>query len=227
MQEGPDIAHIAALIGDPARTNMLSALMAGKALTASELAHEARITSQTASAHLSKLRDGWLVSARAQERLRYYGLDQEVVVRTVEGLIGLASKIGHLRTRTGLKDPALRIARVCYNHLAGKTGIQMFRALRGDGAIVIDDNGINLSPLGVERMTPFGIDVPRLTQSRTPLCRECLDWSALESHLAGSLSRALLARIETLGWAARTDGTRIVTFSKAGRAAFDQAFPQH
>lgn len=225
MREGPDIAQIAALIGDPARANILTALMAGKTLTASELAREAGITAQTASSHLGKLRDGGLVDMRAQGRHRYFGLASDDVARTLEALMGLAAQSGHLRTRTGPKDPALRTARVCYNHLAGDAGIQLFRSLRGTGAFAVTETGLDLTEPGLARMAAFGIDLDKLARNRAPLCRECLDWSARESHLAGKLGRALLTRIETLGWAERVAGTRVVRFSKAGRAAFDTAFP--
>src|SRR5690606_17851273 len=109
----------ASLIGDPARANMLSALISGKALTASELANEAGITPQTASSHLRKLEDGGLIVPRRQGRHRYFALAGEQVARSLETLMELAAGTGHLRSRTGPRDAALREARVCYNHLAG------------------------------------------------------------------------------------------------------------
>ncbi|NNG02830.1 MAG: winged helix-turn-helix transcriptional regulator, partial [Inquilinus sp.] len=125
MKTGPDIAHVAALLGDPARANMLTALMSGRALTASELASEAGVTPQTASAHLARLQQGGLVVPRKQGRHRYYALTGEDVAAVLEALMGLAARTGHLRTRTGPKDPALRRARVCYDHLAGELGVRM------------------------------------------------------------------------------------------------------
>lgn len=112
MKEGPDIARVAALIGDPARANMLAALMSGKALTASELAAEAGVTPQTASSHLARLTEGGLVSVRKQGRHRYIALASAEVARALEGLMDLATGAGHLRTRTGPRDDALRKARV-------------------------------------------------------------------------------------------------------------------
>ena len=125
MKEGPDIARIAALIGDPARANMLTALMSGKAVTATELAQEANVTLQTASTHLSKLDEGGLLRPRKQGRHKYFSLANDDVARVLEGLMGLAAGSGHLRSRTGPRDPALRKARVCYNHLAGDLGIRL------------------------------------------------------------------------------------------------------
>lgn len=220
MKEGPDIARVAALIGDPARANMLTALMTGKALTATELAAEAGITSQTASTHLAKLDGGNLLRVRKQGRHKYFSLATDDVAAVLEGLMGLAAKSGHLRTRTGPRDASLRKARVCYNHLAGDMGIRMFDSLHGRGFLALEDETLQLTPGGAEFMTDFGIDLDSLTAQKSPLCRECLDWSARRSHLAGSLGRALLARIETLGWAKRDPGSRAVIFTQRGEAAF-------
>ena len=130
MKAGPDIAMVASLVGDPARANMLTALMTGRALTASELAQEAGITPQTASSHLSKLEAGGLVEQEKQGRHRYYRLSDPDVAGVLEGLEGLAARAGHMRVRTGPKDPALRRARVCYDHLAGDLGVQMLDSMK-------------------------------------------------------------------------------------------------
>ena len=129
MKAGPDIALIASLVGDPARANMLTALMSGGALTASELAHEAGVTLQTGSSHLAKLEKGGLITLQKQGRHRYFRLSGPDVPAVLEGLMGLAARAGHLRTRTGPKDPALRRARVCYDHLAGDLGVELFDSL--------------------------------------------------------------------------------------------------
>ena len=126
MKEGPSIAPVAALAGDPARANMLSALLAGKALTASELANEAGVTVQTASSHLSKLESGGLIAGVKQGRHRYFRLADPDVARMLETIMGVAARAGHLRTRPGPSDPAMRHARVCYDHLAGELAVQMF-----------------------------------------------------------------------------------------------------
>ncbi len=224
MKEGPDIARIAGLIGDPARANILTALSSGKALTATELAAEAGVTKQTASAHLSKLNEGGLLAPVKQGRHKYFSLANEDVARVLESLMGLAARSGHLRTRTGPKDPALRKARVCYNHLAGDLGIQMFDALTRHKLLRVVEGGLDLSEQGRTFTAEFGIDLDSLYAKKTPLCRECLDWSGRRSHLAGSLGRAFLARIEELGWAKRIAGTRIVDFSRNGEKAFSQTF---
>jgi|SRR6185312_4005888 len=225
MKEGPDIARIAALIGDPARANMLTALMSGKAVTATELAAEAGVTVQTASAHLSKLDAGGLLRPRKQGRHKYFSLASDDVASVLEGLMGLAAGSGHLRSRTGPKDPALRKARVCYNHLAGDMGIQLFDSLVGRRLLKTDGNAIGLSDQGRAFVLDFGIEIDRLAAQRMPLCRECLDWSERRSHLAGSLGRAFLTRIEEKGWARRKRGTRIVQFTPLGERAFARKFP--
>ncbi|WP_295510137.1 ArsR/SmtB family transcription factor [uncultured Sulfitobacter sp.] len=224
MKYGPDIAHIAALIGDPARANMLTALMSGKALTATELSQEAGITLQTASSHLAKLDEGGLVIPRKQGRHKYFSLTNEEVAHVLEALMGLAAGSGHLRTRTGPRDEELRKARVCYKHLAGNMGIQMYDSFVRQGFLDIGANGLTLTKAGASFARNFGIDLDSLRAKKSPLCRECLDWSERRTHLAGSLGRALLTHMENLGWATRIPETRIVRFTASGQTMFDATF---
>ena len=224
MKDGPDIALLGSLIGDPARANMLTALMSGKALTASELAAESSITLQTASAHLGKLEAGGLVRQRKQGRHRYVSLADDDVGSLLESMMGLAAKKGHSRTRTGPKEPALRKSRVCYNHLAGELGVEMCDSFIGRDYLVAEGDDLALTAAGRSFATEFGIDLDALSRSRRPICKPCLDWSARRSHLAGSLGTALLARFYELGWAKRQAGTRIVVFTKQGEARFRAGF---
>ncbi|MAC79413.1 MAG: transcriptional regulator [Rhodobacteraceae bacterium] len=224
MKDGPDISRIAALIGDPARGNMLGALMTGKALTATELAGEAGVSPQTASSHLRKLEDGGLVVHRPQGRHRYFTLASDDVAATLEALMGLAAGAGHLRTRTGPRDPALREARVCYNHIAGTRGVQMFRTMRARGHFVVGPETLELSAAGAAFVRQLGIDLDALPKGRAPLCRECLDWSMRQSHLAGRLGRAMLTRFETQGWVRRVPDSRALRFSPEGQRRFDAIF---
>ena len=224
MKEGPDISRVAALIGDPARANMLTALMTGKALTATELAAEAGVTAQTASGHLAILFDGGLVQSRKQGRHKYFALAHGDVAVALEGLMGLAG--GQLRTRTGPKDAALRQARVCYNHLAGQMGVQMFSSLISRGFMHDDPNAPVLTASGQEFIAQFGVDLEALTKQRAPLCRSCLDWSERRTHLAGSLGRAMLTKMEQSGWAKRDNQSRALIFSQAGAAAFQAVFSE-
>jgi DNA-binding transcriptional ArsR family regulator len=221
MKEGPDIAPLAALIGDPARANMLSALMAGIALTAGELAREAGVTAQTASAHLAKLTEGGLVALEVQGRHRYFRLAGPEVAGALEGLMELAALKGRLRTRPGPRDPALREARVCYDHLAGSCGVRMHDAFIGQGLVVATGDGLGLSLLGRSRFQAEGLDIGALEARGRPLCRACLDWSERRHHLTGGLGAALLRLVFERGWARRDPQGRAVLFSAAGRARFE------
>lgn len=225
MAEGPDIVRAAALLGDPARANMLTALMGGQALTAGELAREAGVTAQTASSHLGRLQEGGLITVRQAGRHRYFSLAGPDVAAVLEGLMSLASRAGHRRTRPGPRDPALRQSRRCYDHLAGERGVQMFEALVADGRLVLIDDHPILTEAGEAFLKTFGIDPEALRAQKRPLCRSCLDWSARRSHLAGTVGAALLARMAELGWARPEAGSRVVAFSAAGLAAFEAAFP--
>lgn len=224
MKDGPDIARVAALIGDPARANMLTALMSGRALTATELAAEAGVTPQTASSHLARLTEGGLLKQHKQGRHKYLALAGDEIGRLLELLMGVAAGAGHLCSRTGPADPALRHARVCYNHLAGDLGTQLFDALMARGFIARHGAELRLTETGRPFARAFGIDLAALSTGRAPLCRECLDWSERRAHLAGSLGRALLARVESLGWAGRVEGSRVIRFSSAGEVAFRRQF---
>ena len=224
MKEGPNIAEVASLIGDPARANILTALMSGKALTASELAREAGITAQTASSHLRKLEIGQLVFQRKEGRHRYFTLSGEDVAQTLEGLMGLAAGRGHLRTRTGPRDDALRRARVCYNHLAGDMGVQMYQSMQASGFFFTSDKQIKLTETGHKFITGFGVDLGSLPSSSAPMCRECLDWSERRSHLAGRLGRAMLSQMIVAGWAKRIPDSRVIQFTQSGQRKFAAAF---
>src|ERR1041385_5601856 len=116
MKDGPDIARTAAMMGDPARANMLMALMSGTSLTAAELAREAGVSPSTASGHLSQLQASRLVVGRKQGRHRYFALADTDVAHAIEALVTVAARAGHLRTRPGPKNDAMRQARTCYDH---------------------------------------------------------------------------------------------------------------
>ena len=194
MKDGPKIAGVAALIGDPARANMLTALMHGQALTASELALEAGVTKQTASAHLSKLADAALISAEAQGRHRYFRLADADVARLLESLMGVAARAKALRTRPGPKEPALRHARVCYDHLAGDLGVELFDALVKARWLAQRDGEVTLTKRGRDAVEALGLDVGALENASRPLCRACLDWSVRRNHWRAAGHRASSCR---------------------------------
>jgi len=224
MPEGPDIARIGALLGDPTRINILAALMGGQALTAGELAREANVTPQTASSHLARLADGALIRPRRQGRCVYYALAGHEVAEVIEALDGLDIAAGLRRTRPGPRDAAMRRARVCYDHLAGELGVAMLDGLVATGAIEDRGGALSLTEAGAAFVAQFGVAPEALQHGRRPVCKACLDWSERRSHLAGALGKALLERIYALGWARRVEGGRVVAFTAPGLAAFEQAF---
>jgi DNA-binding transcriptional ArsR family regulator len=220
MKEGPDIAQIGALIGDPARANMLTALMDGKALTATELAAAGGVTVQTASTHLAKLEAGQLLAQRKQGRHRYFTLADDGVGKLLESIMGFAAGRGHLRHRPGPKEPALRKARICYDHLAGDYGVRMLDSLITTGAIGAIGDGLAITSRGASELKCIGIDVGDLQSSRRPLCRSCLDWSERRAHLAGSLGKALLSNLFDKGWARRRAAVSVaLSAATFGRSA--------
>lgn len=224
MKDGPTVVGIAALLGDRARSDILTALMAGKALTATELAAEAGVTKQTASAHLAKLLDARLIAVESQGRHRYFRLADRDVAQLMESLMGVAYRAGALRLRSSPREPALRKARVCYDHLAGDLGVQLYDALLESRLIAAGKSGLGPSHKGRRSFQALGIDVEALSERRRPLCRACLDWSARRHHLAGALGAALLDRFVALGWARIVKGTRVVAFTPGGEQALRERF---
>ncbi|CCD87958.1 Uncharacterized HTH-type transcriptional regulator; Ars family [Bradyrhizobium sp. ORS 285] len=227
MKSGPDIAMVAALVGDPARANMLTALLSGRALTATELAQEAGVTPQTASSHLAKLEGGGLIEPEKQGRHRYYRLADPDVADVLEKLAGLAARAGHMRVRTGPKEPELRRARICYDHLAGDLGVQMLDSMVRQKLVRQRKQEIILTEDGERFLAQhLRISPEMLAHPRRPVCKACLDWSARRHHLAGTLGAALMKRFAELKWAARdpTPGSRVVNFSRAGERHFAALF---
>lgn len=215
------IASVAALIGDPARANMLTALTDGRALSASELANVAGVTIQTASGHLSKLSSGNLVEALKQGRHRYFRLADSDVASVLEGLMGLAERTGAIRVRTGPRDTALRSARVCYDHLAGERGVVMLEGLKRQG-LIAGESDLTVTTKGRRFFTDFDIDVESLERNRRPVCRACLDWSERRFHLGGALGAAILQRLIDQKWVTR-DQSRVLVFNPAGLKKFNAA----
>jgi DNA-binding transcriptional ArsR family regulator len=205
------ISRVAALIGDPARANILVALMDGRALTVTELAEAAGVTIQTASGHLVKLSEAKLTQIEKQGRHRYVRLSGQDVALLLEALMGLAQRTGAVRVRTGPRDTAMRTARLCYDHLAGERGVELFQLLVGRGLIDSEDDP-HVTAAGRSFFTTFGIDMAALETHRRPICRACLDWSERRNHLGGGLGAALLQSFEMRNWAVRRSG-RVIEMS--------------
>jgi DNA-binding transcriptional ArsR family regulator len=231
MASNAVFAEVAALAGDPARAAMLHALMDGRALTASELARVAGITPQTASGHLARMVAVGLLSVEKQGRHRYHRLASSTVAQMIESIMRVASSLPPTRPplSVGPRDAALRAARTCYDHLAGRLGVALADALVAGGyAELANDAGL-VTGAGIELLGRVGIDVDALLarpgrRSARILCRPCLDWSERRPHLAGVLGAALCSHSFTKGWIRRIDGTRAVVITPKGQRIFRDEF---
>ncbi|MEZ5643701.1 MAG: winged helix-turn-helix domain-containing protein [Burkholderiaceae bacterium] len=210
------LSHVAGLIGEPARTAMLVSLMDGRALTAQELARAAGVTAPTASRHLALLVDAGLVAMWPQGRHRYHRLASDEVARTIEGLMHLAQAQPVRPVACGPQDRALRQARTCYDHIAGRLGVEVALHLAERGAVELSEDGARVQPqhLG-EALGRIGMDLPSAPSQR-PLCRACMDWSERRLHVSGVLGAALCAHWLAQGWLARTQGSRALRITPPG-----------
>jgi DNA-binding transcriptional ArsR family regulator len=224
-------AQVASLVGDPARAGMLHALMDGRALTASELAHVAGITAQTASGHLARMADVGLLSIEKQGRHRYHRLASPAVAQMIESIMQVASGLQPPRPSfsVGPRDIALRTARTCYDHLAGRLGVALADALVAGGYAELSNDAGLVTESGVKFLGGMGIDVDALTARRGKhaariLCRPCLDWSERRAHLAGAVGAALCTHSLEHGWIRRIRGTRAVAITPKGQRIFRDEF---
>jgi DNA-binding transcriptional ArsR family regulator len=224
---GITLAEVAALMGDVARANILSALMDGRALTAGELAWHAKVSAQTTSGHLGKLLEGRLVAVERQGRHRYYRLGSPQVAQAIEGLMILSSH-GPARHRpVGPRDLALRAARTCYDHLAGRLGVALADSLAAHEHVVLQAGAGAVTESGVRFLRDFGIELGADSggsRHQRTLCRLCLDWSERRPHLAGRLGASLYARCLEIGWVTRLRDSRAATITDKGRAGFEEIF---
>lgn len=227
MSEGPNIVRVAALIGDNARAEVLSALMSGRALTATELANLAGVTKQTISFHLGKLLEAELIKVDQQGRHRYFRLAGPEIAYLLESLMGLSFRSDDLPRLTGPREPALRKARVCYDHLAGELGVQVYEGLFQIGVLQQHQGGLGLTDQGRVWFHQLGIDTDKVAYAKRSFCRACLDWSERRHHLAGALGAALLVRIQELGWAKREEDSRAIVFSDRGEKALRAMLVSH
>ena len=212
MASNARFAEIAELAGDPARAGMLHALMDGRALTASELARVAGVTPQTTSGHLARLAAAGLVSVERQGRHRYHRLASPAVAQMIESIMQVASAAEPpCRTLTvGPRDAALRAARTCYDHLAGRLGVALTDALVAGGHVELSTDAGLVTDGGLILLRRIGIDVDALMADRGKrsarvLCRPCLDWSERRPHLGGALGAAVLDVARRRRWIGRID----------------------
>jgi DNA-binding transcriptional ArsR family regulator len=231
MASNAALAEIAALAGDQARVGMLNALMDGRALTASELAQVAGITPQTASGHLAQLVAAGLLAVEKQGRHRYHRLASPAVAQMMESIMQVASNsdVSRKAMIVGPRDAALRAARTCYDHLAGRLSVAVTDAMVNHGLIELTSDAGLVTKTGVTLLSRLGIDIDAITvrhgrPTRRLLCRPCLDWSERRSHLAGTVGAALCTHYFANGWIRPIDGTRAVVITPKGQFGFRDAF---
>jgi DNA-binding transcriptional ArsR family regulator len=223
MSEILDMAAIAALVGDPARANILTALLDGRALTASELAYAAHVTPQTASGHLGKLAAAQLIVAAQQGRHRYFRLAGRHVAAMIESITAVAA-IAPPRLRPIRIDDTMRQARMCYDHIAGRLGVTLAEALREQNHVEFADDGGLVTPAGEAFFAKLGVDLSASRSSRRVFCRPCIDWSERRAHLAGAVGAALAARLMDLRWIARKRDSRALSITPIGWSQIERTF---
>jgi DNA-binding transcriptional ArsR family regulator len=223
MSEVLDVAAIASLVGDPARANILYALLDGRAFTAGELAYAAHVTPQTASGHLAKLAAARLIIMSRQGRHRYYHLAGPHVAGMLEGIMAVAA-ISPPRCRAVSIEEHMRNARMCYDHVAGRLGVGLTDWLHKHEHVEFSDDGGALTTAGEGFLREFGVDIENARRSRRIFCRPCMDWSERRPHLAGAVGAALASRLLALGWIARVRDGRALLITPSGRRNLEQTF---
>lgn len=220
-----NIAEVAALIGDPARTNILAALMDGRALTSTELSYVARVAPQTASGHLAKLAMAELLAVEKQGRRRYYRLASPLVGQMLESIMAVAGSQVALRPpRPSRLDEEMRLARTCYDHLAGRLGVALADNLLGRGHVAFVQDGGEVTKSGFVFLSRLGVALDECKRFRRVFCRPCLDWSERRAHIAGSVGAKLCERCLQLGWVRRLESTRALSITPMGRQGFAEWF---
>jgi DNA-binding transcriptional ArsR family regulator len=223
MPSGASMAEIAALVGDPARANMLTALLGGQSLSASDLAWHAGVTPQTTSGHLARMVTAQLVTVTALGRHRYYKLASPKVAQMLETIYQVAGDQPVPRRRLpSYVDTAMREARTCYDHLAGELGVAVAEALVTERYLVLSDEAGVVTRRGRGFFGGFGIDLDTIGQQRRCFCRICIDLTERRPHVAGALGAAFCDRCFTLGWIARVKDSRAVSVTRKGAAGFQE-----
>jgi len=217
----PDVAATAALVGDRSRAAMLMALADGRALPASELAHYAHVSPQTASSHLDRLFKGNLIAVEIQGRHHYYRIRDDRVAQLIERLAVIAPPAPAITPAQRRGAQKLRFARTCYGHLAGALGVAVSQALCDRGMLVEGVDAYRVTDRGKEWFRRIDVDVDALRCSmKRPLTRWCIDWSERRRHLSGVLGVAMTQRFFALSWIVRVRQSRAVRMTERGRAAF-------
>ena len=223
-------AEVAALVGDPGRASMLHALLDGRALTATELAAIAGVTPQTASGHLGRLTEAGLMVVVKQGRHRYHRLASADVARMMESImcVATASPPPLKPIRIGPKDAALRAARTCYDHLAGRLAVALTDQLIAMGRVELTEDAGVVTEKGRRFFETLGIQgldmTARTVRTKKMFCRPCLDWSERRPHLAGRVGNLLRDHSFQKGWVRRIGDSRALAVTPKGARAFQQYF---
>ncbi|HEX5448793.1 MAG TPA: winged helix-turn-helix domain-containing protein [Gaiellaceae bacterium] len=212
-----DVSGVAALLGDPARARIAQALHDGRALPAGELARRAGISPSTASEHLSRLVEGRLLAVERTGRHRYFRLANAEVAHAIEALAAIAPPAPVRSLREASIGDALAEARTCYDHLAGKLGVQITDALLQRNALIAVADGFEPGPQLEASLAALGV---RSLPTRRPLALRCIDWSERRPHVAGALGAAICTRALEARWVERLPASRAVRVTSAGRRAF-------
>jgi DNA-binding transcriptional ArsR family regulator len=211
------LSTVAALLGEPARTRMLTALLTGRAMTAKELAYFAGVTAATASSHLSRLLAGHLLAMERQGRWHYYRLRSAEVARAIEGLMTVATIPSNGWPPHHHVEPALREARMCYDHLAGRLGVAVCDMLLRRHHVVLVDGGGEVTPSGERFLAGLGVDLPKARGAKRHYCRGCIDWTERRHHLSGAVGAALAAAFLARRLVARIPDGRALSVTPLGR----------
>jgi DNA-binding transcriptional ArsR family regulator len=221
-----DIAPTAQLLADAARAAMLWALSDGRALPAGELAAAGRVQPSTASEHLAKLVQGGLLVAERHGRHRYYRLANDRIVPALEALAVAARPAVAWSSKEAHAARQIRLARSCYDHLAGALGVRLTDALVDAGALRLVGRDYHVTTEGTDRLRRLGLDPEAMAETarrrRRALARACLDWSERRYHIAGVLGAALLTRLLELRWFERMPAGRALRPTPIGRRGFRQ-----
>ncbi len=219
MVAAANMVEVAALVGDTARATMLASLMGGQALTGSELAALARISRPTASEHLSRLVEARLVAVTKKRQFNYYRIASPRVAQMLESIKAVAAIEVPPRYQPHLaRDEALRFARTCYDHLAGRAGVAIADALIGKGYVILSEDGGEVTAAGACFLTEFGVDVTPRSGGGRIFCRPCLDWSERRYHIAGHVGAEICRCCLQRGWFTRQRGNRALQLTPAGAA---------
>jgi len=231
MDVAPLTPTVAALMGDATRSRMLECLMDGRARTAKELAYSSSVSPQTASFHLAKLVRASLLQIQSQGRHRYYQLAHADVARTIEAMMSLAGRPFRSSSAEPVTElPPIKLARFCYDHIAGRLGVDLLTALVRRRCLSSSGNDFEVTRSGEKFLSTIGVDVAAARHPRRRFACSCLDWSERTPHLAGSLGSALADQLMAAKWIRRVRESRVVVITDEGRKALasqlDLTIPQ-